>query len=198
MSENPFESTSNEAAYGEPEPESDLSPPRSRARIVTYWIVVCSVSAIPSFLMGLDVVQPPGGVPAMVVGVLLFIGAYVLLDVRYLEPLARRKRNFRTAMQWGFGLRATASLLLPAGIMLDMLPGLLSVTIVRTIFPVPPGSQLTNSFPYEGGSVLGFFPALLTTLLQGVIMNALLWPVILALYAALDFFRGKDARPDET
>jgi hypothetical protein len=196
MSENPFESTSNEAAYGEP--ESDLSPPRSRARIVTYWIVVCSVSAIPSFLMGLDVVQPPGGVPAMVVGVLLFIGAYVLLDVRYLEPLARRKRNFRTAMLWGFGLRATASLLLPAGIMLDMLPGLLSVTIVRTIFPVPPGSQLTNSFPYEGGSVLGFFPALLTTLLQGVVMNALLWPVILALYAALDFFRGKDARPDET
>jgi hypothetical protein len=196
MSENPFESTSNEAAYGEPEP--DLSPPRSRARIVTYWIVVCSVSAIPSFLMGLDVVQPPGGVPAMVVGVLLFIGAYVLLDVRYLEPLARRKRNFRTAMLWGFGLRATASLLLPAGILLDMLPGLLSVTIVRTIFPPPPGSESTNRFPYGVDSVLGFFPALLTTLLQGVFMNALLWTVILVVYSALDFFRGKDARPDET
>jgi hypothetical protein len=197
MSENPFESTSNEAAYGEPETEADLSPPRSRARIVTYWIVVCSVSAIPSFLMGLDVVQSPGGVSAMVVGVLLFIGAYVLLDVRYLEPLARRKRNFRTAMLWGFGLRATASLLLPAGLMLDMLPGLLSVTIVRMIFPLPPGIHSPNGFPYDR-SVLGFFPALLTTLLQGVIMNALLWPVILALYAALDFFRGKDARPDET
>ncbi len=196
MSENPFESTSNEAAYGEPEP--DQGPPRSRTRIVTYWGIVCSISAIPSFLMGLDVVQPPWGIPAMVVGVLLFIGAYILVDVRYLDPLARRKQNFRTAMLWGFGLRATASLLLPAGILLDMLPGLLSVTIVRTIFPPPPGSESTSiGFPYGVDNVFGFFPALVTTLLQGVLMNALLWPMILVLYSALEFFRGKDTRPEE-
>jgi hypothetical protein len=192
--DNPFASTSNEAAYVEPDREP--IPQRSLSRAVVYWTLICCTSAIPSFGLGTNVVQPPWGIPAMTLGVLLFIGAYVLIDRRYLEPIARRNHNFRTAMLWGLGLRVTASLLVPVGVALDVLPGILSVGIVQTLLPAVvndpgPGARV-DSFPYpQPAGILGFVPSLLTTLLQGLFMNGLLWPLILALYVALNFFRGE-------
>lgn len=191
--ENPFATTSNEAAYVEADQEP--IPPRSLSRTVAYWTLICCTSAIPSFGLGTNVVQPPWGIAAMILGVLLFIGAYVLFDRRYLEPIARRNHHFRTAMLWGFGLRATASLLVPVGVALDVLPGLLSIGIVQTLLPAVvndpvPGAPV-NSAPFHPTNPLpGFGAALLATLLQGLFMNGLLWPVILAIYVAIDFFRG--------
>ncbi|MCH2161383.1 MAG: hypothetical protein MK085_05870 [Phycisphaerales bacterium] len=91
----------------------------------------------------------------MALGVVIFALAMVMITSS--DPFYRfsRKRFVRRTLYIGYGLRVGVSMIVPLGMMVDVIPGMVSVRFVD------PGSP-------------GFLPTLLTTLVQGTLLNLIL------------------------
>jgi hypothetical protein len=131
------------------------------------WLLVCSVSAAPSFAFGL--VTTDGRIAGMCVGILIFIVGYTWIDFRTAGRSWRRRRQVRRTLRMVYGTRIAISILFPIGAYLDLFCGLISITITE---PITRLELRTNS--------MDFFGALLTTLVQGCLMN-----VVLGIYGLL-------------
>lgn len=138
------------------------------------WLFVCGVSAVPSFSLGLGVTQHPLRIPAMLSGIASWSLLYTLADLQFFRHWREQSRPFHRAMVNGFGLRVLISILLPVGVSADMLPGAMSIGIVSMIF-----------HPGEPTQLASFAAVLLTTLLQGALLNVLVWSVVLILFSLL-------------
>ncbi len=142
------------------------------------WTLICAVTAVPSFIWGFGTSQQPQGAVAMMGGVLLFALAYTAIDAQWLHRPFRGNPAFRRAVIWGFGMRLFASLVFPLGMFIDLFPGLLSVSLIQTIFieggGIDPPLRLTD-----------FMATVATTVVQGVLLNCELWVGVLSLYGVL-------------
>lgn len=136
-------------------------------RTALRWALVCSISAAPSFAFGL--ITTDGRIAGMLVGILIFIVGYTWIDFRTAERPWRRRRRVRRTLRMVYGTRIAISILFPIGAYLDLFCGLISITITEPITRL----ELRNNS-------LDFFDALLTTLVQGCVMN-----VVLAVYGLL-------------
>ena len=150
------------------------------------WLGVGAVTAASSFAWAAHEFSIPG----IVTGVLLYVLLYTMVS---LLPATRRfaQRPFvREAVVFGYGLRMLASLLLPLGMAIDMIPGLISVGIVAEIWQTlfPQAASMSYSSNY---STHTFIPTLLTTLLQGTFISAIVLVVTAVLYAMQLAFRQK-------
>lgn len=115
----------------------------------------------------------------MVCGVIVFVIAYALIDV---GPTWRRwmsKRVTRNCILTGYGLRLFISIAFPIGMVNDMWAGILSISAVGALFgEFGMSNQLSNPIQI-----------LLTTLLQGVILNLELLLIISLLVGLTHAFR---------
>lgn len=151
-----------------------------KKRHFAIWLLVCTISATPSFLTGLEM---KASVPAMVMGVLLFVLALTLItSSAYYTRLKESRLRFR-AYQLAYGLRTVMSLLSLAFVAIngvsgasgrtgrlmnhapydilalhDMLSGALAVYLNQFLFGEQKGAP-------------GFLFTLSTTLTQGVLLN---------------------------
>jgi hypothetical protein len=133
------------------------------ARRATLWTVLCSVCALPSFLFA----APRFNVPAMVVGVVLFIILYTFATSTPAFLRFREKPFVRRTLYIGYVTRVVISIIFPLGMIVDFFPGLISVTTIAVFVDNPrAGPGL--------GSAMDFFGTLLTTILQGTLVNAVL------------------------
>ncbi|GAA5506904.1 hypothetical protein [Novipirellula caenicola] len=148
-------------------------------RIAIRWTFVCSLSAIPSFLFGM-VVTKHQQIPAMLVGIAIFCALYTWLDWRTAQQAWRNKKSLKWTLGIMYGTRVLISIAVPIGGMLDIICGVVSTSLVTkmTGFEFEPGG------PESEISTFGesFFPVLLTTLIQGGLMN-----VVLAIYGIVVF-----------
>lgn len=135
----------------------------SLSRTLVRWLVVCTVSAIPSFFFGMIVTESQ--VAAMAIGILVFVAGYTWLDYGTATRSWRRNRRMRRTLRITYGTRIAISILFPLGAYLDLICGVVTMTIT--------GSQLN-------GPALDFVAALMTTLVQGCVLN-----VVLAFYGLL-------------
>lgn len=142
-------------------------PSLSRAAI--RWLTVCSLSAIPSFLFGMAATG--GQIAAMAVGILLFAAGYTVADYRTAHFAWRRRRITRRTLKIAYGTRIVISLLLPLGAYVDIACGVIALGLTESVT----GEGLTT---FDSANRMSFFPTLLTTLVQGVLMN-----IVLAVYA---------------
>ncbi len=137
-------------------------------RHVILWSFICGISAVPSFLWGLE----DFSVSAMLLGVIIFAAALSLIS------MSGRFRNFlerpflRRTFRAGFVMRLLTSAIVPLGVMVDLWPGLLATNVVQTAYQVI-GIQFEES---------GFLATLLITLLQGFNLNVLVLVVIFLLW----------------
>ena len=145
-------------------PQLDTKKRRSLRWIACRWLLVCSVSAVPSFYLGTEVSE--GQFAAMVLGVLIFAVAYTFLDCKTASSPVRQKRLVSITLRLVYATRMLITVLFPVGLFVDMVCGILSVGCTEVIF----GSSAIQTFP----------GALFTTLIQGVILN-----LVLALYGLL-------------
>ena len=145
-------------------PAIGTEKPRSLPWIACRWLLVCSVSAVPSFYLGTEVSK--GQFAAMVLGVLIFAVGYTFLDCKTALRPIRQKRLVSITLRLVYATRMLITVLFPVGLFVDMFCGILSVGCTEVIF----GSSAIRTFP----------GALFTTLVQGVILN-----VVLALYGLL-------------
>lgn len=133
------------------------------------------VIAIPSTVALSDVWSEGMNGMMLLLGSLCFAGVLILL---FGSPKARelwRVRVFRKVFWWVFGLRVLVSVLLPLGIILDAIPGLVAV-IVASI-PDP-------TFGLEkGGNDPGLITIFLLPLTQGTLLTGLFLIAVAIVYA---------------
>ena len=149
------------------EHRQQTEPTASLGRTFARWLIVCSISAIPSFVFGMVVTDNEVG--GMLVGILIFVAGYTWLDFITAKRPWRQNPRIRRMLRITYGTRIAISILFPIGGFLDVMCGTLTLTIISPFTDVIPG---TNS--------LSFLGAMMTTLIQGCILN-----VVLGLYALL-------------
>jgi hypothetical protein len=138
----------------------------SLARIVRCWLFVCSLSAIPSFFFGFGVSN--GQVAGMILGILIFVIAYTILDYTTASRPFRRNRQVRRTLKIAYGTRIAISIIFPLGAYVDIFCGFLSIGLIQSV----------SGFEFRSSEGMSFGATLLTTLVQGVLLN-----IALACYA---------------
>ena len=127
-----------------------------------FWSMICWVSAGPSFFFGYGVTpKGPAAILAMALGVVIFSVAYALITGTELVARIRRRRVLRYTLRVGYGTRVGLSVLFPIGMYVDVICGMLSYGLVDEVL----------------GTTETFGAILVTTLIQGVVLN-----IVLAIY----------------
>jgi len=154
---------------------------------VFVWTAVCSISAAPSFILGLSFAG--NGWPWMVLGVLIFIAVYVAADRTTFDWLFRRRVAVKPSLRITYVIRIVTSIVFPVAFVVDMLCGMVSSQIF-TIFGQTPGVP---------GGVLHGPVVLIWTLSQGIVMNGLLsiiWVILLGICWFVTKEPGSAEAPD--
>lgn len=111
----------------------------------------------------------------MLCGIGLFIVLYTLVECTSAYGRLIDAPYVRRTLLIGYGTRIALSLLFPLGLALDMFLGVIAVSLVETV--------LSN--PYGGdASRLSFAVVLMTTVVQGVLLNLVLAAYMALVYAA--------------
>lgn len=147
-------------------PAADAFP--SVPRTILRWTLVCSIAAIPSFVIGFTVTQ--GQLWGMVTGIAVFIVGYVWADLVTRPQSWRHSQQITATLRTVYVLRLVASVIFPAGMFLDMFSGMLAVMLVAGV------SRL------EAENEFGFVTAFCTTLVQGVLLNVVLLILAFCVY----------------
>lgn len=144
-------------------------PPYSLARSFVTWSLVCSIAAIPSFYLGFAITR---GFAGMLTGVAIFIAAYIATDrATYSHPF-RQSRIVRRVLRITYATRILITIAFPVGMFLDMVCGMIAIPLGTMNFDWEDPGRSTGS--------VSFLAAVLTTLIQGVLLN-----IVLGVYAAI-------------
>jgi uncharacterized membrane protein YfcA len=150
--------------------ENGASVTPSWARTGAKWLLVCGLSAIPSFLFGAAITK--GQYEGMLLGILVFVAGYTWLDRRTATRRWRRDPRTQRTLRIGYGTRIAISVLFPIGSFLDVLLGAIAVEF----YQVASGDNIESpSF--------GLFDTFLTTLIQGSLLNVVLMVYMLVVHA---------------
>ena len=149
---------------------SDTTPGVSVAtpslnRLILRWTIVCSIAAGPSFVFGYGVSKQQ--IAAMSLGVILFIALYVIVDVYTRRWQWRQSVMVRRILVFCYASRIAVSVIFPIGMMVDLLAGLVSVTIVGE-------SPIASSKDVGVAEPMSFATTLLLTMVQGFVLNLVL------------------------
>ncbi len=168
--ENPYESTTTLRPANVSEAAKDRVFKFGKAVFV--WSAVCSISAAPSFVIGLGEVGDQNW-PWMALGVLIFIAGYVAADRYTYYWQFRRRVAVRLSLFITYFIRIGASVVFPIALYADIVCAMISSLVVSAIGHEPGRSQ---DMP---GPVV-----LVWTLSQGIVMNGVLsmiWVVLLGI-----------------
>jgi hypothetical protein len=115
----------------------------------------------------------------MAAGIATFVAIYTLAELsRFYQRLAER-RFVRRTIAIGYGTRLGISIIFPIGMTLDMMVGMISVSLVEG--PIIESSELAEP---------AFWVVYLTTLMQGFLLNLILGGYMLVVYAVQLLFAG--------
>lgn len=152
-----------------------MADPSTLVRRLLLWTVVCCVSAAPSFVLASDGFDRP----AMVLGVALFVLAYTAVTSTAGFQRFHDRPFVRRTLYIGYGTRLLLSVAFPLGVGADMMPGMLSIGIVRGMGLEPHG--------FEG--------TLATTVVQGTLLNLLLAFFMAGVYGVQKAFMAPPPAP---
>lgn len=156
-------------------PERRSRPFRALGR----WTLICCISAAPSFFWGCALHRGFEHVVGMVGGILVFVLGYTVLEcTHYYQQIITRPHMHRTALI-GYGTRILISVLFPVGLAVDMMTGVISVAIIQSVSP-------TNSVELsDAGASASAFAVFLTTVVQGILLNFMLFAYMICVYGVL-------------
>jgi len=149
--------------------------------IFAKWLLVCYVSAAPSFFWG-SVISEFNlvNVLAMILGIFVFVIGYTLVEFTSFVRKSLLFSPLRLTFRIGYWTRIGVSILFPVGIYLDLFVGFLSVGISDSFFSTTIASG--NSPDAVGASFFAFF---FTTLIQGVFLNLLLFGYMVIVFGII-------------
>ena len=160
MNLNPYASPAAQAA--EPGVISRFLTSRQLAAILLRWTFICCVSAAPSFFWGCVLHHALQHILGMIAGILVFILGYTLFECSSAYRRVIRWPHVRTTVWIGYGTRLTISIIFPIALMVDVWTGMISVAIMEPA-------------TLDGATDAGFLIVFLTTVLQGTLLNVVLF-----------------------
>lgn len=163
---NPYASPSaTDESAAAPEGDCPIPPSQPHWAFVR-WFSICYACAAPSFFLGSGFGSGNIRFAGMTCGIFVFVLLYTAAEcsdaLRRWRALPGVNRTFAI----GFGLRMAISLIFPIGLYLDMFLGILAVE--------------QGSFGSAGFEFACFF---VTTLVQGALVNLVLFGFMLLMYA---------------
>ena len=179
---NPFAPPTS-SDFLELQPASETESPRrhrSLPRCLLVWTVVCTVSAAPSFVWGLNTVAPSQAI-AMLTGVAIFIAGYTLADFLTQHASWRQSPTTRLTLKIGYATRIAISILFPVGGTLDLICGSFSIGLSQQLF----ATALPGEFGGGNADSLDFLGTLTITLIQGCVLNLVLTAYMLVVFTIL-------------
>ncbi|PQO27477.1 hypothetical protein C5Y96_18245 [Blastopirellula marina] len=170
--DNPFQSpaTSSYAVDVETQPQVD-DLPVATIKAAIRWFLICGVSAAPSWLIAAD--ETTAVYMGMATGVFIFIIGYTFLDVRTRKHPLRQRPDVKWTLAITYGTRIAISLLFPIGFFVDIICGIFAVAATGLVF-----ENISVDTP-----TLHFTSTLVTTLIQGCLLNFVLAGYGLIVYA---------------
>ncbi|HRK32322.1 MAG TPA: hypothetical protein PLD59_14745 [Tepidisphaeraceae bacterium] len=170
----------HEVTPAQPGPVISLAPLTSGDvwKRVGVWTAVCGIASVPSFVFA----WPEADRGAMLVGVLLFIGAYVAVSCAPFVRRLYRKPFMKTSIFIGYGLRMAATAVFPYAWIGDLLPGMMAVGLTDALFGID-----WKQFNEE--SAQAFVATLFTTIVQGLLLNIIVGTAVAIIYFAQRLFR---------
>lgn len=189
---NPYAAPVSTAAAMLPEGEVALTPPNP-GRVIIKWLIVCSIAAGPSFFFGAGMGNwrlPE--VLGMIAGVLAFAAGYSAIEFLPQVQAAMTQRVKRRATRIAYITRMGISILFPVGIFIDMYCGIVSVGFANVIVG---GNGLGFGGAGFESPILRFLTFLLTTLIQGVLLNIILFAYMLIVYGFLRMLGVENSTP---
>lgn len=126
------------------------------------WSIVCTIAALPSFLWAASMYDWP----AMACGVACFVVAYTIITGTPAFLRLQQRPFVRRSLKIGFVARLIASLVAPVGMLIDLIPGVVSASLVEAVL----------------GKTRGFGVTLAITLIHGTLVNVLLLVLVLLIY----------------
>lgn len=169
-SDNPYAAPQHTALIAAQESQLRTTAPKTLIRTVTLWLVVCGAGATPSFIVAMSLLSHPWKVPAMVAGVLIFTAGCIAVDLLVLSSYLAQYPRLRSAVRASYGIRVAISVMLPVGIAVDIFCGAMSTGLTQLLLGGTPAD-------------LSIFAIILTVLIQGLLLNVLVWAVVPLIYA---------------
>lgn len=171
-SDNPFQSpasSSHVVDVDPPSPADDVGVATLKAAI--RWFLICGISAIPSWLLAAG--ETTAAISGMTTGILIFAVGYTFFDVWTRTHPLRQKPEIKATLAITYGTRIAISLLFPIGFFADIWCGIIALTITGIFFE-------TGDLDV---SKMEFASTLMTTLIQGCLLNCVLAVYGLIVYA---------------
>ena len=190
---NPFASpaVAAEAAIPEFDPDNEIRE-FSFGKSLTKWLLVCLVSAAPSFFFG-SILEQEYVVQslAMVSGILTFVAFYVFIESRESTRRMLMDRSLRISVRIGYITRIVISIVFPVGMFLDIYCGVISMSLTTAL--LGDGFGPRSGYQGYGEAAMTFLFAwfYLTTLVQGIALNSVLAAYTLIVYAIALLFRSQ-------
>lgn len=150
------------------------------------WLVICSISAAPSFLLATGM---EANVPAMILGIFIFALIYSSINACqfYYNRIVARPLLHK-ALTIGFTLRLILTFLstlllaprpnFPFLLICDAFPGMLAIAATQFLLAEP-------GIAYGKYLADNFLPTLITTLIQGVLLSIIAIIVSMIVWAIL-------------
>ncbi len=145
----------------------DYRPPPELSQRIVLWTVVCGVSAAPSFIWAWNASPPNLGfdVAAMLTGIAIVTIAYIWATGTQFVVLLQARPRAARAFRIGYLFRLFLSALFPLGMGVDLIPGVISASIVDGLS----GGSIARA--ERLGMPVSFPATLVITLLQGLFLN---------------------------
>lgn len=147
-------------------------------KVALRWSAICVVSAVPSFFWGCTLHNQVQHILAMLAGIAVFVVAYTCAELsKWYRKLATLP-GVKLTLLVGYATRIVVSLIFPLGATVDVFTGMISVSLVSG-----PGAEPVGQL--EEASFLTVF---LTTLVQGVLLNAVLFTYMAVIHGMQRLF----------
>jgi hypothetical protein len=192
LSENPYQTPLTEAVLQTAEIANPHPP--NLGWVFGRWFLICSVSAAPSFVIAVGLLEGRGlpQIAGMICGILSFVFGYTRLECQpAVQRLLARDSALRLATKIGYGTRIGMSILFPIGIYLDLVVGIFAVGMSKWLGTVMALGAFEPSIHGDGdggdGGFIGFFA---TTIIQGVLLNGILFGYLLLVYGIIRIVRS--------
>ena len=182
--ENPYQATLIEDP--DPPPTQAESPQLTQGSIVwiaAKWTFICCLSAAPSFIWGCQIGSMELSLMlAMLLGILVFVIGYTIFECTAFAQRLLLQPGVRLTAKIGYGTRMGISIVFPVGMFMDAMVGIASTAITDSLLPFGMGA-------IDGGqgTFLAFF---ITTILQGILLNILLFCYMAVVYVIIFFVRS--------
>jgi hypothetical protein len=138
------------------------------------WALICTVTAVPSFLWALNF-----SLSGRIAGIVFFIVLYTAVTSSAGFARIESRPFVRTTFRVGYGTRLALSAIFPIGLIVDLIPGMISVDLMKWAF-----QSLGLAYIEQD-----FLCTLLTTLAHGTLLNIELGVFMLFVYWMQRLFR---------